>query len=168
MNIGVISDTHDQIENLAQAIAFFILKDVEAVLHCGDWISPFTLEYYKPLHQPIFGVFGNNDGDKFLHQRVARRLDLDLTMEDHLLTHEFGGKHIAIYHGTSEGIVSALNKCGDYDAVFYGHNHAAKIETYQNTLSMNPGTLMSNKRPSVGLYDTETNSGELIWLDELR
>lgn len=172
MLIGILSDTHDQVHYLPLVVDFYQERGIEMLFHCGDWISPFTLQYFRPLNVPIFAVYGNNDGDKFTHQRIAKRVGLDLTMEDQLLMHSVSGKNLAIYHGTSAGIVTALIKCGDYDAVFYGHNHQAKIERHGATLAMNPGTLLDKTTDEVqgasfGIYDSKANQGKIIWLNQL-
>ena len=42
---------------------------VEAVIHAGDFCSPFTLASFKPLADKglkMYAVFGNNDGDRAL------------------------------------------------------------------------------------------------------
>ncbi|MCI0713996.1 MAG: metallophosphoesterase [Chloroflexi bacterium] len=171
MLIGIISDTHDQVHYLPRVVSYYQDRGIEMLFHCGDWISPFTLQYFKPLDVPVYAVYGNNDGDKFTHQRVAQRVGLNLTMEDQLLTHTVSGKNLAIYHGTSPSIVNALIKCGDYDAVFYGHNHLAKIEQHGRTLAMNPGTLLDKTTEDVqgasfGLYDVVAHQGEIIWLTQ--
>ncbi len=170
--IGIMSDSHDQVHYLERVIHFFNEQTVEFVVHCGDWISPFTLSYFKSLNAPLYGVFGNNDGEKFGHTKVAKQLELDLTIEDQLLTLNKFEKRFAIYHGTAPKIVEALAKCGDYDVVFYGHNHQAKIEMFGNTLVMNPGTLLdvTNKTvqgSSIGLYDPHNHSGQIIKINEL-
>jgi putative phosphoesterase len=170
--IGIISDTHDQVHYLPKVIEFFNEKQIQRLVHCGDWISPFTLAYYQVLNVPIYGVYGNNDGDKFMHQRVAQRLGLNLTMEDQLIMIDVADKKLAAYHGTSAAIVEALVTCGKYDIVCYGHNHIAKIELSGSTLSFNPGTLMDVTTPqvqgaSIGLYNAETHMAEIIWLKDL-
>jgi putative phosphoesterase len=172
MLIGILSDTHDQVHYLPRVLRYYQDRGIDMLFHCGDWVSPFTLQYFKALDVPIYAVYGNNDGDKFTHQRVAQRVGLNLTMEDQLLIHSVAGKNLALYHGTSRDIVSALVKCGDYDAVFYGHNHQAIIEQHGTTLAMNPGTLLDKtteeiQGASFGIYDAEANRGELIWLNQL-
>ncbi len=170
--IGILSDTHDQVHYLDRVITFFNQQHVTHIIHCGDWISPFTLQYYTQLTAPIYGVFGNNDGDKFLHTRVAQQLNLALTIEDQVLTLEAFERRLVVYHGTSPQIVDAFVKCGDYDAVFYGHNHSAKVETVGKVLAMNPGTLMDYtfetvQGASIGLYDPQANSGQIIKIEDL-
>ena len=40
MKIGIISDTHDDVDNTNKAIDIFKENDVKAVIHAGDIISP--------------------------------------------------------------------------------------------------------------------------------
>jgi predicted phosphodiesterase len=44
MKIGLISDTHDNIQNIQNAIISFNDKHVRVVIHAGDIVSPETVE----------------------------------------------------------------------------------------------------------------------------
>lgn len=173
--IGVISDSHDQVHYLDQMVAYFNEQRVGLVIHCGDWVAPFTLRYFTKLNAPLYGVFGNNDGEKWGHRGVGAQVKeagLRLTMEDVFLSLNEYGKRIAVYHGTAPKLVEALVKCGDYDVVFYGHNHIAKVELVGNVLSMNPGTLLEMTNPGTGIatfgiYDPNTHTGRLVNLADL-
>lgn len=78
------------------------------------------------------------------------------------------GKKIAVYHGDNKEITDALIKCGDYDCVFSGHDHKARIVNFDKVLFVNPGTLVSCYNdsnpwvPSVALYETKTHKAEII------
>ena len=64
MKIAVISDIHDHVVNLQNAIGLF--KEVDSVLCCGDLCSPFVLNLLaEGFTKDIHIVFGNNDGDTF-------------------------------------------------------------------------------------------------------
>ncbi|NIO23210.1 MAG: hypothetical protein GTN38_04260, partial [Candidatus Aenigmarchaeota archaeon] len=54
---------------------------------------------------------------------------------------EAGGKRIAAYHGDNREITEVLIKCGDYDCVFSGHDHIARVEKRGKIIFVNPGTL---------------------------
>lgn len=167
MKIGVLSDTLDQLDQIRWAVTKFNQLKVDLVVHCGDYISPFTLDIYADLTMPMKGVFGNNDGDKFRLALNKAKLELDLFLEDRFLDFEFDGRRIAVFHGDYQGIVEALIKSSTYDAVFHGHTHKPVIETHGQTLSLNPGCLIayqSPKRPdpSIAVYHSRTNSAELI------
>ncbi len=49
MKIGIMPDTHDQIDNIKKAITIFKKEKVSLVYHLGDYCSPFTLYLYKDI-----------------------------------------------------------------------------------------------------------------------
>ncbi len=166
MKIGVISDTHDQRQRILQAIKLFNKEKVGLVIHCGDWVAPFSAARFSALKCQIKGVFGNNDGDKELHrQRNGKFIEycderMELSVE---------GKKIFITHGHLPQLVENALKSGSYDAVFSGHTHIAHVKTVGKTLWLNPGTLVDEtsdkiKGISIAVYDTATNNAELITL----
>ena len=59
MKIGLISDTHDNIQNIQKAIISFNEKLVRVVIHAGDIVSPETVEAFDGMR--LIGVLGNND-----------------------------------------------------------------------------------------------------------
>lgn len=169
MKIGVLSDTHDQGEMIRRAIEHFNRAGVSWVFHCGDWVSPFILHFFRELKAPLRGVFGNNDGDKFRHLAFKNKWGVDVEYEDRFLDLEIGGRRIAVFHGDYSGIVDALVTCGSYDVVFHGHTHQKVNQHHGKTLSLNPGSLMQEtskdvKQASIAIYDTETNTATHISL----
>ncbi len=44
MKIGIISDTHDDIENVQEAIQIFNKNKVDYVIHAGDYVFPGILK----------------------------------------------------------------------------------------------------------------------------
>lgn len=170
--IGVLSDTHDQISNLIKSIEYFNSRRVELVIHCGDWVSPFTLIHYAKLNAPLYSVLGNNDGDEYNHIKLAKKIGVNVRLEKGLLVFSHYGKRIIAYHGYYQEIVKALVKCGDYDVVLHGHTHEAKVKNSGKVLSINPGTLIDftdtkKQGASIGLYNAERHAGEIVWLDDI-
>ncbi|OGD64031.1 hypothetical protein A2160_04545 [Candidatus Beckwithbacteria bacterium RBG_13_42_9] len=169
MKIGVISDTHDQCENILKAVKLLNQEKVELVIHCGDWISPFTLKFYKNLKSPIKGVFGNNDGDRFYHLKYVENLKLDITFKERVLNLILGKRKILAYHGDYGKVTEELISSGKYDAIFHGHTHISVNKIFGKTLSLNPGTFMpftdnQIKGASFAIYESRTNSAKLIKL----
>lgn len=169
MKIGVISDTHDQRENILKATKILNNEGVELTIHCGDWVSPFTTAFYKDLKSPIKGVFGNNDGDRFLHPVVAKMNNTNIEYYERVIKLEIDGRKIFVYHGDYEDVTDALVTCGKFDAVFHGHTHQAVNKTVGETLSLNPGTMMDYTAESVqgasfAIYDTTSNTANLTKL----
>ncbi len=153
MLVGLISDSHDNVPNIERAVSIFRDKQVEMVLHAGDYCSPFTIPPFEGLE--LKGVFGNNDGDHYLLLQKFRDIG-----GEHLGT--FGeltidGCRIALYHGTDTPVTAALEQCGNYDVVVTGHTHEKKIETVDRTLAVNPGTAHGfGEEASVALLDTKS------------
>ena len=134
--IGIIADTHDNIDAIRKSVEFFNSMDVSLVLHAGDLISPFTVREFEKLDAKFLGVFGNNDGERNgLNEKFSK---IGVKLED-FITLEYKGKQICVYHGTYKSIVNALLKSRHYDIVIKGHTHKVEIEKCENTLLINPG-----------------------------
>ena len=158
MLIGIISDSHDHLENVRRALALFRERGVEIVLHAGDFVSPFVSEPFRELGVRVIGVFGNNDGDKlYLRERFSGVGEL------HFGPHELelGGRRILLMH--EPRALEALVASGRYDLVVYGHTHRAEIREGR-PLVINPGELGGwlTGQPSAALVDLGALRGELL------
>lgn len=161
MLIGLISDSHDHVPHIEEAVKIFTQRGVDLVLHAGDFCSPFTVPPFEGL--PLKGVFGNNDGDHYLLLQK-----FDSIGADHLGSFgdiDVDGRRVALYHGTDAPITAALEQCGNYDAVVSGHTHERKIERIGSTLAINPGTAHGfGDEGTVALLETEEFDVEFIVL----
>jgi len=151
MKIGIMSDTHDQIKRIEKAIKFFNQEQVNLVIHCGDLVAPLTLKFYGDLKCPIKFLFGNNTGDIFLHFDFAKKYQLKDFEFRTFYALDLDGKKIAVYHGDNKEITDALIKCGDYDCVFSGHDHLARVQSFGKVLFVNPGSLLDSHKDGMGL-----------------
>lgn len=163
MKIGVISDSHDNLPNIRKAVEIFSTKGVEALIHGGDFCSPFTLAEFKPLSQKgvkMHAVFGNNDGDRVL---LVRRGEGFCTFADGSLVVTLGGKRIVVLHYPD--LAEDLFRLGTYDLVIYGHNHTTRVEGQEKKL-LNPGTSAGYlaERATVALVETEGMEVQIITL----
>ena len=134
MLIGIVSDTHDDLAAVEAAVSLFEREGVDAVVHCGDFVAPFSVTPFDADFD-FHAVRGNNDGEWAVESTVegfgeyhgeAAALSFDRT-------------DIAVTHGTSDILVDALVDCGDYDYVFHGHTHAHGVEACGGTVRVNPG-----------------------------
>ena len=170
MKIGVISDTHDQIARIKLAVVLFNTKNVELVVHCGDIVSPFTLQFYSSLKSPMKALFGNNTGDLLRHMAYREEFGLGniefITVP--FLALPVCGRWIGIYHGEVPEITEALIRSKRFDCVFSGHTHIARIREFEGILHVNPGTLLDaykdgmSEKPTVALYETTSNQAQLL------
>lgn len=166
MKIGVVSDTHDQRSQILKAIDIFNKEKVGLVVHCGDWVAPFSAARFAALKCPVKGVFGNNDGDRNLHRQ---RNGGFIEYYDEKIELAVEGRKIFVTHGHIPQMVENALKSGKYDAVFSGHTHVAHVKMEGRTLWLNPGTLVDEtnseiKGMSVAIYDAATNTAELVKL----
>ena len=166
MLIGILSDIHDNLEALRQALDEFRKRKVETVVFCGDLCAPFSAKMLAACGLPVHAVFGNNDGDRYLITKNTAEFP------DFKLYGEFIGDEdcLLVLDGCRIGVThypfyaKTMAKTGWYDCVFYGHNHKADKQKFGNCLMLNPGDVagISGKR-SVAVYDTQLKSSEIIF-----
>jgi len=157
VKVGILSDSHDDLEALAQAVALFNDEGVVQVLHAGDIVSPFTFEVFRGLRAPLGGVYGNNDGDRLLlHERSGGALHV----QPHFVT--LDGLRGVIVH--EPPLVGSLARCGDYDFVIYGHTHEPDIHREGTGLVVNPGKAarLNKGRATVVLLETDTREARIV------
>ena len=58
-----MSDSHDHRPNITKAINLFNKREVEVIIHAGDLISPFCLDFFKEIKGKFYLCAGNNAGD---------------------------------------------------------------------------------------------------------
>ena len=161
MQIAVLSDIHDRLDHLERVMAAVKARGAERVFFLGDGCAPFVLnDLAERFAGPIDGVFGNNDGDRFLLCRVAARHP-QMTWHDPLAELEVGGRNILLTHYPEIG--RRLAKSGEADAVFSGHDHQRYQHRFGEALWANPGEIMGRFGVvSFGLYDTVGHSFEHV------
>jgi uncharacterized protein len=171
MKIGVISDTHDNLKSMKAALEVLLDRKVELIVHCGDWVAPFAVEFLSKNSGdiPVKGVFGNNEGDTksivIKNAKLAKPIEF---AERKVLDFEVEGRHIACVHGEDAPVLDALIHSKKYDAVFTGHTHRTRNEVINEVLVLNPGTTCFASEgqiideATVAVYDSETNTAEIV------
>ena len=147
-----MSDTHDDMESIKKAVAFFNSKKVDMVLHAGDLVSPFTFEALDLLESDFAGIFGNNDGDRLLlNQKSGGRL----FNQPHVM--ELDGRRLVMVH--EPRVVEELVASGGFDAVIYGHLHTTDVRRVDGgALVLSPGKVarLHKGESTVALLNTKT------------
>ena len=139
MLIGIVSDTHDDRDAVEAAIELFDSAGVDAVVHCGDFVAPFSVTPFDAGFE-FYAVRGNNDGEWAVESTVDSFGEY-LGEAGTLSFGDDGAIDVAVTHGTSAVVVDALVDCGDYDYVLHGHTHAHGVEERDGTVRVNPGGL---------------------------
>jgi len=166
LKIGVISDTHDHMDNISKAVSILNQRNVDALIHCGDYVSPFTFRAFDNLNEKIkanfYGIWGNNDGDRvFLKENLGQICNL-VGLE---LISEFDGKKVFAAHMPNEEIVDSIAKSGNFDIVLFGHTHSIMNKLYDNgVLVVNPGEACGylSDKATFAIVDTNKMEAEII------
>ena len=158
MKIGVISDTHDNLENIKKAINILKEKDITHLIHLGDYCSPFSIPLLEI--EKVYAIFGNNDGEKLFLQKKANESGFVIDRGPKAIN--IADKKIAIMHEPYE--LEAFRKSGIYDIILHGHTHEYYIK--ENPLTVNPGELCGylSKKATFAIIDLEKLECEIIEL----
>jgi len=161
MQLGIVSDTHDNLNHVQQAVQFFEAKGVDRVIHCGDIVAPFSATPFDSDRFEFYAVRGNNDGEWAL----ANVVDEFGTYLGECGRFAVDDTSIAVYHGTNKLLREALAKSGEYDYVFHGHTHERTIEDRGETVVVNPGGLPiegADDAFSVATLDTDASGVDAV------
>ena len=157
MKVAVLSDTHDHLDHLEQALVSVNASGAEGRVFCGDFCSPFTLAHLADGYAgPIHAVFGNNDGDRMMLLSVAAEHP-HVHLHGDIARLELGSRQVAIVHYSDLG--HDLAASDSYEVVLCGHTHAFEESRVgsRNCLLVNPGELMGRLgRPSWALVNLAT------------
>jgi len=164
MKIGICSDSHDHVKNLRKAIVEFKRRKIDALIHAGDYVAPFSVVELKEVGCPVYGVYGNCDGDKVMIKKKFDEIEGEIYKEPHIF--EIGGKRIVTMHQPIW--VEAFRSPEVADIIVHGHTHELRIEEGEPWV-INPGEIYGrlSTGPSVVIYDTEKNDVEVIWIKDL-
>jgi len=131
MKVAVVSDSHDNISKIDRFIEEVNHRNINTVIHCGDFISPFSLKRFKTLRGKLITVFGNNDGE------IKGLLNIIPDIEKPPVKITLNGKTAIIMHEPI--LIEKLT--GAVDFIFYGHTHKIDIRKEKGTVIVNPGEL---------------------------
>lgn len=165
MKIGVISDTHDNIEKAGIAFSFFE-RNVEVVFHLGDIVSPFLLRVIRERYKGIiYGVFGNNDGDYLFLDRHIREYGWKFSPIPQEIELE-GDKFFLMHEPLNP---EALLLGGNYKGVFFGHTHERFAKRSERGIILNPGEACGylGDEPTCAVLDKESLEVQWVFIDRL-
>lgn len=179
MKLTVISDSHDNIPNIDKMLDFVKKENINVMLHCGDVCAPSVMKYLaENFTCEIYLVYGNVDGDIDKMKEIAKDLKnlhlLGEVGEPQIFGLKFPPKadqslagRIGMVHYPA--VAKKMAVSGNYEVVFYGHNHKAWEEKVGDCQLINPGTLAGLfALATFAVYDTETKKAELKILHKLQ
>ena len=150
MRIGVVSDTHNNLRNVARIVALFNDAGVERVIHTGDITQAKTLHAFANLQAPLHGVFGNNDQERASLEQAAN--SHGFAFADPPLELAWCGRRILVVHDPLEfdGVLNA-----SHELALHGHTHLYRLERKTRQTIFNPGECAGHMRGlnAVGVVD---------------
>jgi len=129
MKVGIIADSHDNLPMIKKALAIFHSRMAECIVHAGDFIAPFAVKELLQFPGPLYGVFGNNDGEKEGIRKIWQEVAVGPSV------FEIGGKRILVAHSKDDAAPAEIEKA---DVFIYAHSHKPEV-TREDTLVINPG-----------------------------
>lgn len=165
MRVGIFSDTHDHLDNIRRAVAMFNRLECRCVLFAGDLVSTFAVPPLRQLNCPLYGCFGDNEGNRIGlagGMRVIgelREAPAEYTLED--------GTRVVIVH--MERQLEGYD--GEFDVAIVGHTHRPLVKRdRQGRLFINPGETSgwTFGEPTVALLETATQEVEILPIDQSR
>ncbi len=161
MKIAIISDIHDNENQLLCALHAIAANEAECLICLGDMESTHSLRTLREnWDKPLHFVLGNNDWPSQQFQRLCDQWEqTEFHGEEGDIT--LAGRRLYFTHFPFSA--QRVAESGSYDAAFYGHTHRAKEEYIGNCLLLNPGELQGRSGLySWALYDSESNTARII------
>jgi hypothetical protein len=164
MLIGLIGDTHDNLDRIRDAVRFFNASGCDHVLFVGDLVSPIAIPPLRKLDCKLTGCFGDNEGNKTgIHSGIS----IVGTISEPPVAYQAEDE-------TRFVLVHALEQLTNYaeafDVAVYSHTHRAKSQQDANgRWFINPGEAGGwvFGKPTVGLFDTVKSEPQIIDLRDV-
>ncbi len=163
MRVGLMSDAHDRVPATDALLREMLARDVNFVLHAGDYCSPFSLKPFHDHNVAMAGVFGRNDGDQEgLKSFAEQGMGQELFESPHSIN--LGGHKVLIVHDIGDVVERSVLA---HSIVIHGHTHMQEMKTRGDTLIVNPGEACGwlFGAPSAAIIDLDTKDVEFIKLD---
>ncbi len=162
MQIGVVSDTHNNLKNIDIIISLFNKENIDLVIHTGDVTNANSLEKFSRLKCKLIGVYGNNDRNEKGLEEVAFKYNFLFQEPPNSIN--LCNRNIAIFH-EPDIIDDFLLNNDDIDIVIHGHTHRYRHEVENNTLFFNPGESagMLAGNNAIGIVDLNTLKAKRIF-----
>jgi hypothetical protein len=160
VRIGVVSDTHNHLPNVARIVELLNRAGVERVVHTGDITQAKTLEVLARLDAPLHGVFGNNDvGERAALEAAAARFSM--TLCDPPLELVWAELRIIVVHDPRD-LERAQRP--EHQVAVHGHTHRRTILRSAGRLVFNPGECAGHLpgHNAVGVLDLVTLETEIL------
>jgi len=160
--IGLIADTHNDLDMTNRALALFRERQVELVLHAGDFSSPRIISLFQGFNARF--VRGNADIDiEELNER-CRCMGQECLCDE--CEFEVEGRRFLLFHGNDVPRFRAAVASRKYQFIIKGHAHFFENYDSHGVRVINPGSVSGPGERSIAILDTDSEIVEKIILPE--
>lgn len=148
LKILVISDTHNEINNVVKIIKNN--KSIDMILHLGDVQSD-----YKKIKQYYFENITYVSGNCDYISKYPKEKIIEIEGKKILMTH--GHKYNVKWEYDTIKNIGFHNKV---DGILFGHTHIPYLEENEDLVLMNPGSITlprESSTPTYGILEIEKN-----------
>lgn len=165
MNIGILSDTHNDLPATRRALDLLVAHGANGLVHCGDAgedVVDLISAVCQTYRLRAYIALGNCDryppGD---YRFAANPPDIERSAQPEF---EVDGQRCTVLHGHDPRRLESIVASGEFAYVFTGHTHRPRDEHIGPTRILNPGSCARPRLgpPTVVLLDTDT--GKADWL----
>ena len=158
MRLGILSDSHDELDRVRRAVEMLQAAGAETIVHCGDLTGPEILAACAVL--PCYFVFGNHDCDRAAELRsAAEQLQAVCLGWGGEVT--LAGKRVAVVHGHLRSDLRPLVEA-EPDYLLFGHFHMPGELQIGPTRRINPGALHRADEYTVAVLDLAVDAVEFL------
>jgi len=164
VKIAIMSDSHDNTENSAQAVNIANERGCEALFHLGDITSPFCAEQLSAFHGRVSAVFGNCDGEVEGLKKTFNSFGGDIQKPPFEL--EVDNQRMILLHEPI--LLDDLIHSDKIDYIFYGHLHTVDLRQERHIYILNPGEIGGwvHHQPSFFILNTKLSHFDKIELQK--
>jgi len=160
MLVGIISDSHDHMDRIRQAVRMLQEREITHVIHGGDFVAPFALWPLIDAGFHLYAVYGNNDGEIRGLRTQSEKIG---GIQAGPYRFELAGKRFMVNHYplSDEQLAQEKNRS---DYFIYGHTHERELRRVGNLVVINPGELCGwlKGQASFAMLETETGACEFV------
>ncbi len=162
MRIGIVSDTHNDQNQIQRVLSILRQRQITTVLHAGDVTSARILRLFRGMDMWI--ARGNMDHDPGLVATSCELFGVGRFRETHTLT--LAGHDLAMIHNGESPAARDLVRSKKYSYLIHGHSHHRRDERIMSTRVINPGAIGNTRwrRPSFAILDLVTDDLSVIEL----
>lgn len=162
MKVAIVSDIHDNLENLKKFLEYCKKQKIDSCFCCGDVTNIETVNYFsRGFKGDIFLVRGNME----IFEDGEIENIKNIQYFGRIANFNYDGYRIGMCHEPFL-IEKVLEK--NPQIIFYGHTHKPWIENRGEVKTVNPGTLAGMfQSGTFAFWDTKKSKLELKRVEDL-